>query len=127
MKRSAKYVAFDVHHATTVASVREPSGRVIDRRVLPTEASALSEYICGMRGAVHVVFEEGTQAQWLHEVLLPLADRVVVCDRRGEHRRNKNDRRDADELSNGCSRGTCGECITATPAGERCRSSRAPI
>ena len=99
MKRSAKYVAFDVHHATTVASVREPSGRVIDRRVLPTEASALSEYICGMRGAVHVVFEEGTQAQWLHEVLLPLADRVVVCDRRGEHRRNKNDRRDADELS----------------------------
>lgn len=74
MKRTAKYVAFDVHQATTVASVREQSGRVIDRRVLPTEASVLSEYICSMRGSVHVVFEEGTQAQWLHEVLLPLAD-----------------------------------------------------
>lgn len=34
MKRSTKYVALDVHQATTVASVRGESGRVIvcDRR-----------------------------------------------------------------------------------------------
>ncbi len=31
MKRSTKYVALDVHQATTVASVREESGRVIAR------------------------------------------------------------------------------------------------
>lgn len=99
MKRTTKYVAFDVHQATTVASVREQTGRVIDRRVLPTEASALSEYLCGMRGSIQVAFEEGTQAQWLHDLLLPLADQVIVCDRRGEHRGNKNDRRDADYLS----------------------------
>jgi hypothetical protein len=24
-----------------------------------------------MRGAIHVAFEEGTQAQWLHELLAP--------------------------------------------------------
>src|SRR5881628_3709799 len=35
MKRTTKYVAFDVHQATTVASVREESGRVIARSVLP--------------------------------------------------------------------------------------------
>ncbi len=28
MKRTTKYVAFDVHQATTVASVRDDSGRV---------------------------------------------------------------------------------------------------
>ena len=63
MKRSAKYVALDVHQATTVASVREESGRVIARSVLPTEQLALVEFFGGMRGAVHVAFEEGTQAQ----------------------------------------------------------------
>ncbi len=36
MKRSTKYVALDVHQATTVASVRAQTGRVIARSVLPT-------------------------------------------------------------------------------------------
>jgi transposase len=53
-----------------------------------------------MQGAVHVVFEEGTQAQWLHDLLLPVVHRVVVCDRHGEKRHgNKGDRVDADQLS----------------------------
>ena len=36
MKRTTKYVAFDVHQATTVASVRDDSGRVLARSVLKT-------------------------------------------------------------------------------------------
>jgi transposase len=99
MKRSPKYVALDVHQATTVASVREPGGRVIARAVVPTEARALSEFFAAMRGAVHVVFEEGAQAQWLHDLLRPLVEHVVVCDRRGERRGNKADVSDADLLS----------------------------
>ena len=43
MKRSSKYVALDVHQATTVTSVREESGRVIARIVLPTEAGGIVE------------------------------------------------------------------------------------
>src|SRR5436309_2985830 len=100
MKPSAKYVALDVHQATTVASVREQSGRVIARSVLPTEQLALVEFFRGMRGAVHVAFEEGTQAQWLHDLLVPLVERVIVCDRRGQRRSgNKSDQVDADHLS----------------------------
>ena len=100
MKRSTKYVALDVHQATTFASVREQGGRVIARTVVPTEASALLEFFRGMRGSVQVAFEEGTQAHWLHELLTPLVDRVIVCDRRGEQRRgNKADQIDADQLS----------------------------
>jgi len=58
------------------------------------------EFFRGMRGTIHVVFEEGTQAQWLHDLLAPLVDRVVVCNRRGERQQgNKGDRVDVDELS----------------------------
>ncbi|MFC1639522.1 hypothetical protein ACFL3B_02010 [Gemmatimonadota bacterium] len=73
MKCMTKYVAFDVHQATTVASVR---------------------------GAVHVTFEVGTQSQWLYELVSPLVDRVVVCDpRRVTRQGNNGDRVDADRLS----------------------------
>lgn len=100
MKRTTKYAALDVHQTTTVASVREEGGRVIARSVLPTEEPAIVEFFREMRGAVHVTFEEGTQAQWLHDLLVPLVHRVVVCDRRGKSRRgNKGDQVDADELS----------------------------
>ncbi|MFQ5705726.1 MAG: transposase, partial [Gemmatimonadales bacterium] len=100
MKRNRKYVALDVHLATTVASVREESGRVIARSVLPAEEGALVEFFRGMRGSIQVVFEEGTQAQWLHDLLAPRVDRIIVCDRRGERRHgNKGDQRDADALA----------------------------
>ena len=100
MTRTTKHVALDVHQATTVISVREDSGRVIARTVLPTEEAALLEYFRGMRGTVRVAFEEGTQAQWLHDLLVPVVDQVIVCNRRGESTHgNKADQRDADELS----------------------------
>lgn len=100
MQRSTKYVALDVHQATTVAAVRREDGRVIARSILPTEAAALLEFFRGMRGAVHVAFEEGTQAQWLYELLAPRVQQVVVCNRRGERGHgNKGDQVDADALA----------------------------
>jgi hypothetical protein len=100
MQPTSKYVALDDRQATTVASVREARGRVIARTVLPTEEGALVEFFRGLRGAIHVIFEEGTQAQWLHDLLAPRVDRVVVCDRRGQPRQgNKGDQIDADQRS----------------------------
>ena len=101
MQRTTKYVALDVHQATTVAAVRAgASGRVIARTILPTEEPAIVECFRGMGGTVHVAFEEGTQAQWLHDLLVPLVERVVVCDRRGEPQQgNKADQVDADQLA----------------------------
>lgn len=100
MKPGTKYVGLDVHQASTVASVRDHGGRVIARGVMPTETVALEEFVGSLRGTVHVAFEEGTQAQWLHDLLQPLIHRVVVCDRRGEPRGgNKGDQVDADRLS----------------------------
>lgn len=100
MKRTTKYVGLDVHQATVAASVRDETGRVIARSVLPTEEGAIVEYVRGMRGTIFVAFEEGTQSQWLHDVLDPIVDDVLVCDTHGERRRgNKNDVTDADQLS----------------------------
>jgi transposase len=96
MKRTTKYVFLDVHQTTTVGAVREESGRVIAQVILPTDGTALLEFVRQMRGTVRIAFEEGTQAQWLHELLSPAVDQVVVCDRRGEAKvGNKTDRLDA--------------------------------
>lgn len=100
MKRSTKYVGFDVHQATTLATVRQSTGKIIAQTILPTEEAALLEFVAGMRGAVHVAFEEGTQAQWLHDLLSPRVARVVVCNQRGMPRQgNKGDRVDSAQLS----------------------------
>jgi transposase len=100
MKCSAKYVGLDVHQSTTLATVRQSSGKIIARSVLPTEDAALLEFFAGMRGAVHVAFEEGTQAQWLHDLLSPRVARVIVCDRRGAPKQgNKGDQADSAMLA----------------------------
>ena len=101
MKQQAiQYVALDVHQATLVVSVRDAQGAVVMRATIATEAKAIVGLIRGLGGRVHVAFEEGTQAQWLHDVLEPHAERVVVCNIRGRGETgNKSDRIDADRLS----------------------------
>ena len=101
MKQQAiQYLAFDVHQATTVASLRDESGRVVMRATVPTEAKAIVRLVESAGPRVHVAFEEGTQAQWLHDLLLGCAERVVVCSKRGSSPVvNKNDGLDADRMS----------------------------
>ena len=101
MKNQAiQYLALDVHQATTVASVRDESGAIRMRATVPTEAKAIVGLVKGLGPRVQVVFEEGTQAQWLHDLLEPHAERVVVCNVRGRSETtNKSDRIDAEWLS----------------------------
>ena len=108
MKNQAiQYLALDVHQATVVASVRDQQGAVMMRAIVRTEAGAILGLVRGLGPRVHVVFEEGTQAPWLHDLLEPHAERVVVCNVRGKRElANKSDRLDADELSAGLRAGT---------------------
>lgn len=101
MKNQAiQYLALDVHQATVVASVRDQQGAVMMRATVRTEAGAILGLVRGLGPRVHVAFEEGTQAQWLHDLLEPHAEKVVVCNVRGKRElANKSDRLDADELS----------------------------
>ena len=117
MKNQAiQYLAFDVHQATSVASIRDEAGAVVMRATIPTEATAIVRLIKSAGARVHVAFEEGAQAQWLHDLLLPHVEKVIVCNIRGERDAgNKNDRLDADALSDRLRAGSLRPVFHGTP------------
>lgn len=65
------YLGLDVHQATTVVSVRNEHGIIVMRATVRTNADAILALVQGAGRRVRVAFEEGTQTQWLHEVLQP--------------------------------------------------------
>jgi transposase len=101
MKNQAiHYLGLDVHQATVVATSRDESGSIVLKAAVPTESKAIVGLVRSQGPRVHVAFEEGTQAQWLHDLLLPVAERVIVCNVRGKWvLANKNDDIDSDLLS----------------------------
>src|SRR5438046_8172611 len=97
-----KYIGMDVHHATSVAAVRDASGKLVMESIVETKTATILEFIQGIHGSLWVTFEEGTSAAWLYDLLQPHVAQVVVCDPRRNallHAGNKNDRVDARKLS----------------------------
>lgn len=101
MKNQAiHYLGLDVHQATTVVSLRNEQGTVVMRATVRTNADAILSLVKGAGRRVRVALEEGTQAQWLYDVLQPHVEQVIVCNVRGKSEvANKSDRLDADGLS----------------------------
>src|SRR5258707_12766357 len=96
------YVGMDVHRASIVMVVLNGAGKVVMQSVIETGAERVRGYLKQLRGKVYVTFEEGTQANWLHEVVRPLVTEVVVCDPRNNKlltSGNKSDRADAQKLA----------------------------
>lgn len=79
---SVRYVGLDVHRDTIAVAVLEESGKLVMQSILPTHGAALVDLVRGLRGNVHLTFEEGTQSAWLHDLLARQVARVVVCDPR---------------------------------------------
>jgi hypothetical protein len=50
--------------------------------ILETKAETILQFIHGLCGSLHVTFEEGTCAAWLHDLLKPHVAQVLVCDPR---------------------------------------------
>src|SRR6202048_1743067 len=98
----AKYIGMDVHTATISAAVRDSTGNLAMEATLETKAETILEFVHGLRGSLHVSFEEGTWAAWLYDLLKPHVAEVLVCDSRKNallRVGNKNDREDARKLS----------------------------
>ena len=98
----AKYIGLDVHQATISAVVLDSTGRLVMESILETKAATILQFIDGLRGSLHVTFEEGTCAAWLHDLLKPHVTKVLVCDPRKNallKEGNKNDRIDARKLA----------------------------
>ena len=79
---SVRYVGLDVHRDTISVAVLDESGRLIMQSVLATKASAILDFIHGMRSIVHATFEEGTHAAWLYDLLAGKVAKLVVCNPR---------------------------------------------
>ena len=98
----AKYIGLDGHQATITVAVRDSAGKLVIEAILETKAETILQFLRGVRGSLHVTFEEGTWAAWLNDLLKPHVTRVVVCDPRKNallKAGNKNDRIDARKLS----------------------------
>ena len=77
-----KYVALDVHKSTTSMCVMSSRGEIIDRGVFQTSSQMVISRVCSVPGRLHVTFEEGLHAAWLHDLLVPRVVQVLVCDPR---------------------------------------------
>src|SRR5215471_4755509 len=98
----AKYIGLDVHQATISAAIRDSTGKLMMEAILETKSETIVQFFGGLRGSLHVNFEEGTWAAWLHDLLQPYVTRVVVSDPRKNallKDGNKNDRIDARKLA----------------------------
>lgn len=96
------YVGMDVHQASITIVVLNGAGKQVEAMSLKTGASAVRSYLQRFKGRVYVTFEEGTQAQWLYDLVQPLVTAVIVCDPRQNRLLrggNKSDRIDAQKLA----------------------------
>jgi len=97
-----KYIGLDVHQATISVAVLDSAGKLVMEAVLETKAETILQFVHGLRGSLHVTFEEGTCAAWLHGLLKPHVTQVLVCDPRKNaliKAGNKSDRIDARKLA----------------------------
>ena len=99
---STKYIGMDVHTESISIAVRNSVGKVVMECVIETKASTILQCIDGLRGDLHLTFEEGTWAAWLYDLLKPHVTEVVVCNPRKAallKDGSKSDRIDAHKLA----------------------------
>src|SRR6202165_5987925 len=97
-----KYIGMDVHKETISIAVMKGDGKLVMESILETKASTILEFIQGVRGDLHVTFEEGTWAAWLYDLLKPHVRELVVCNPRKNalmKEGNKSDKIDARNLA----------------------------
>jgi transposase len=99
---SAKYIGMDVHKETISIAVINSSGKVVMECIIETKAITVLQFVQGLRGSLHVTFEEGTWAAWLYDLLKPHVSEIVVCNPRRNallKEGSKSDRIDARKLA----------------------------
>jgi hypothetical protein len=68
---STKYIGMDVHKESISIAVMNAAGKIVMECVIETKASVILQFIDGLRGDLHITFEEGTSAVWLYDLLKP--------------------------------------------------------
>jgi len=102
MSRDVKYIGMDVHKEATVIAVQSGGGKLVMESIVETKTSSILQFIHGLRGELHVTWEEGTWAAWLYDLIKPHVHQVLVCDPRRNaflKEGNKSDKIDARKLA----------------------------
>ena len=81
MSRDIKYIGMDVHKEATVIAVLNGSGKLVMESIVETKASSILQFIHGLRGELHVTWEEGSWATWLYDLLKPTYYAQQCCGR----------------------------------------------
>jgi transposase len=99
---SSKYIGMDVHKDSISIAVMNGAGKIVMECLIETKASMILQFIDGLRGNLHITFEEGTSAAWLYDLLKSRVTKLVVCDpRKNKSMRegNQSDKVDARRLA----------------------------
>jgi transposase len=94
-----RYIGLDAHSSSCTVAVIGPTGRRLQSQVLETNARALISFLKTIPKQRHLCLEEGTHANWLHEVLAPHVEEIAVVPGIGKRRASRNDQRDAFTLA----------------------------
>jgi len=79
---SVKYIGMDVHKEAISIAVLNSSGKLVMECTIETKAITILDFLKGLRGSLHVTFEEGTWAAWLYDLMKPHVTELVVCNPR---------------------------------------------
>ena len=125
---SIKYIGLDVHQSTISVAVLNADGKLTMQSVIATKASAVLDLLKGVRGVLHVTFEEGTHSAWLYDLLSRRVEKLVVCNPRRNallKSGNKGDQSTHASWPSFCGRGCCRRSITVRPGARRFSNWRA--
>jgi len=109
-----RYIGLDVHMQSCTMAVMGPTGRRLKEEVVPTNGRELVEAIRKVNGRRHLCMEEGTQSEWLYEILEPYTKETMVV-RPPRRPGSKSDSSDAWELADGYRTGKLGRAIYKAP------------
>lgn len=116
-----RYLGLDAHAKSCTLAVIDAKGKRLNSVVLETSGRSLVEAIKLVPRPRALCLEEGTQSAWLHEILSPHVDALVVtCVL--ESRGPKDDRRDAFALADTLRLGTASPVFKDKGSFRRLRS-----
>jgi transposase len=90
-----RYLGLDAHSQSCTLAVVGPSGRRLQSMVVETNGHALIEAVRCIPGRLHLCMEEGELSAWLHELLKPHVEELIVTVPKSTKGRPKDDLRDA--------------------------------
>ena len=90
-----RYIGLDAHAMSCTFGVISERGKHLKSAVVETNGQALIEFLKTVPGRKHLCLEEGTQSGWLHEILSPHVEEIVVTHLVRETPGRKDDLTDA--------------------------------